>query len=52
LSRGFGDVYTRQELVTPVECGVTGRADDVDTRADLERIAGLAGPGGTGQAQD
>jgi nicotine blue oxidoreductase len=29
-------------LVTLVECGDTGRPDDVDTRADLERITGLA----------
>jgi nicotine blue oxidoreductase len=28
------------ELVTLVECGDTGRPDDIDTRADLERIAG------------
>ncbi len=28
------------ELVTPVECGDTGSADDVDTPADLARIAG------------
>lgn len=32
-------------LVTPVECGDTGRPDDVDTGEDLRRIAGLiAGP--------
>jgi nicotine blue oxidoreductase len=36
------------ELVTAVECGDTGSPDDVDTRADLERITGLAGPGGAG----
>jgi CTP:molybdopterin cytidylyltransferase MocA len=29
------------ELVTLVECGDTGRPDDIDTRADLDRIAGL-----------
>jgi len=29
----------RPELVTLVECGDTGRPDDVDTPADLERIA-------------
>jgi CTP:molybdopterin cytidylyltransferase MocA len=28
------------DLVTLVECGDTGRPDDIDTRADLERIAG------------
>jgi CTP:molybdopterin cytidylyltransferase MocA len=31
------------DLVTTVECGDTGRPDDVDTRADLERIKDLAG---------
>ena len=42
-------------LVTTVECGDTGSADDVDTQADLERITGLAGPdvpGGRGRRQD
>jgi nicotine blue oxidoreductase len=29
------------DLVTLVECGDTGRPDDIDTRADLERIAEL-----------
>jgi nicotine blue oxidoreductase len=29
-------------LVTEVECGDTGRPDDIDTEADLARIAGLA----------
>ena len=33
-------------LVTPVECGDTGSPDDVDTRADLARIEGLAGQRG------
>jgi len=28
----------RPELVTPVECGDTGRPDDIDTPADLEHI--------------
>jgi nicotine blue oxidoreductase len=32
------------ELVTLVECGDTGRPDDIDTAADLARIAGLASP--------
>lgn len=32
------------ELVTRVECGDTGRPDDVDTRSDLERLAGLLSP--------
>ena len=31
---------TRPELVTLVECGDTGRPDDIDTPADLARIAG------------
>jgi len=30
-------------LVTLVECGDTGRPDDIDTPADLARIAGLTG---------
>ena len=30
----------RPELVTRIECGDTGRPDDIDTTADLERIAG------------
>jgi CTP:molybdopterin cytidylyltransferase MocA len=30
---------TRPELVTLVECGDTGRPDDIDTPADLARIA-------------
>jgi CTP:molybdopterin cytidylyltransferase MocA len=29
------------DLVTLVECGDTGRPDDIDTPADLDRIAGL-----------
>jgi len=35
---------SRPELVTLVECGDTGRPDDIDTAADLERIAGQALP--------
>jgi CTP:molybdopterin cytidylyltransferase MocA len=31
----------RPDLLTLVECGDTGRPDDVDTAADLARIAGL-----------
>jgi nicotine blue oxidoreductase len=30
----------RPDLVTLVECGDTGRPDDIDTQADLDRIAG------------
>jgi nicotine blue oxidoreductase len=33
------------ELVTQVECGDTGRPDDIDTRADLERITSLRDQG-------
>jgi CTP:molybdopterin cytidylyltransferase MocA len=32
------------DLVTLVECGDTGRPDDIDTRADLDRITGLLAP--------
>ncbi len=32
----------RPELVTLVECGDTGRPDDIDTPADLARITGIA----------
>jgi CTP:molybdopterin cytidylyltransferase MocA len=32
---------TRPELAVLVECGDTGRPDDIDTPADLARIAGL-----------
>jgi CTP:molybdopterin cytidylyltransferase MocA len=43
-ARGF--LRARPELVTLVECGDTGRPDDIDTRGDLERISGLlAGEG-------
>jgi CTP:molybdopterin cytidylyltransferase MocA len=44
-----GDAGARQflrahpELVTRVECGDTGRPDDVDTPLDLDRITGLTG---------
>jgi CTP:molybdopterin cytidylyltransferase MocA len=31
----------RPDLVTLVECGDTGRPDDIDTPEDLDRIAGL-----------
>lgn len=33
------------DLVTLVECGDTGRPDDVDTRSDLDRLASLVRPG-------
>jgi CTP:molybdopterin cytidylyltransferase MocA len=36
-ARGF--LRARPELVTLVECGDTGRPDDIDTPADLEHIA-------------
>jgi nicotine blue oxidoreductase len=34
----------RPDLVTPVECGDTGSPDDIDTPADLARIAGISAP--------
>jgi nicotine blue oxidoreductase len=34
------------DLVTTIECGDTGRPDDIDTRADLARVAALLGPAG------
>jgi len=33
------------DLVTLVECGDTGRPDDVDTRSDLDRLTTLVQPG-------
>ena len=33
------------DLATLVECGDTGRPDDIDTPADLERVRDLRGPG-------
>jgi CTP:molybdopterin cytidylyltransferase MocA len=39
-------------LVTSVECGDTGRPDDLDTRSDLERLAGLVRPREPGADQD
>jgi nicotine blue oxidoreductase len=36
----------RPDLVTVVECGDTGRPDDIDTTADLERIAARIAPPG------
>ena len=35
----------RPDLVTVVECGDTGRPDDIDTPADLDRITNLRRPG-------
>ena len=32
------------DLVTLVECGDTGQPDDLDTRSDLDRLAGLVRP--------
>jgi nicotine blue oxidoreductase len=36
----------RPELITLVECGDTGRPDDIDTGDDLARITSLMRPGG------
>jgi CTP:molybdopterin cytidylyltransferase MocA len=38
-ARGF--LHSRQDLVKSVECGDVGRPDDLDTPADLARIAAL-----------
>ncbi len=52
LAMATGDVgarpYLRQhpDLVTLVECGDTGRADDVDTPADLARVGRILAAGG------
>jgi CTP:molybdopterin cytidylyltransferase MocA len=40
------------ELVTLVECGDTGRPDDLDTRSDLDRLAGLVPPRPAAASQD
>jgi nicotine blue oxidoreductase len=54
----FGDAGARRflrahpDLVTLVECGDTGSPDDIDTRADLDRIAGLLAPEGPVPAQE
>jgi CTP:molybdopterin cytidylyltransferase MocA len=53
IALAAGDVGARPflrahpELVTLVECGDTGRPDDIDTQADLERVGRLldGGPG-------
>lgn len=37
----------RPDLVTAVECGDTGRPDDIDTEADLARISRLGYPSGS-----
>ncbi len=36
----------REAIVTPVECGDTGRADDLDTPEDLRKLASLVTPAG------
>lgn len=57
-SAAVGDTGARQflrahpELVTQVECGDVGRADDIDTPADLERVAGLESPPGDVEATE
>lgn len=53
-----GDAGARQflrahpELVTIVECGDIGSPDDIDTAADLQRLAGLLRPGEATAGQD
>jgi|SRR5450755_542784 CTP:molybdopterin cytidylyltransferase MocA len=53
-----GDSGARQflrahpDLITLVECGDTGRPDDIDTSADLDRVAGLLASEGTVPAQE
>ncbi|HXP21200.1 MAG TPA: nucleotidyltransferase family protein [Streptosporangiaceae bacterium] len=52
-----GDVGARAFLrahpeLVPVECGDTGRPDDLDTSADLARIASLISGSGAVTAQD
>jgi nicotine blue oxidoreductase len=37
-------LHAHPDLVTLVECGDTGRPDDLDTRSDLDRLAGLVRP--------
>ena len=46
MSRSSGRPFLRAhpDLVTLVECGDTGRPDDLDTRSDLDRLAGLVRP--------
>jgi CTP:molybdopterin cytidylyltransferase MocA len=39
----------RPELVTAVECGDTGRPDDIDTPADLARVGGRVTTARSGQ---
>jgi CTP:molybdopterin cytidylyltransferase MocA len=43
---------TRPDLVTLVECGDTGRPDDIDTPGDLARVRRLAAGAAPGAAQD
>jgi CTP:molybdopterin cytidylyltransferase MocA len=43
-ARGFLEAH--KELITLVECGDVGRADDLDTEDDLERISALIDQGG------
>ena len=58
LALAVGDAGARPflrahpELVTLVECGDTGRPDDLDTRSDLDRLDRLARPREAAADQD
>jgi CTP:molybdopterin cytidylyltransferase MocA len=55
IARAAGDTGARPflrahpELVTVVECGDTGRPDDIDTRADLARVSAVLAAGHRGR---
>ncbi|HUA28296.1 MAG TPA: nucleotidyltransferase family protein [Streptosporangiaceae bacterium] len=58
VALAVGDAGAREflranpELVTLVECGDTGRPDDLDTRSDLDRLTGLVSPRDAAANQD
>ena len=43
-------LHAHRDLVTLVECGDTGQPDDLDTRSDFDRLAGLVRPREADQA--